>query len=965
MTTRLFLLLTFVFTAAVAAEPLSAPFPHEKSAIPVDPAVRWAAYDNGFRAAFLANQQPKDKVTLRLFVDAGSLFEDDDQRGLAHFLEHLAFKGSTRFPPGTLITTLQGLGLAFGAHTNAHTSFNETVYKLDLPDAKAETLAVGLRVMADWAGGLLIRPEDVESERGVILAEMRDRNTPDFRVWQASSQATFAGTRIPERITIGLERTVQAATAARLRDFYELWYRPERMVLSVVGAIDPTAAETAVRAEFATLAPKRAALPAPDLGTPEPGGDEVVMWHREAEAEDTNASVDEVQRAPRKTDSVEVRRVALLRQLGAQVVSRRLSDYAEAHPTGALISGEAYAYEWLELTIVGVNARARTGQSAAALELVATQRRSLMQFGPSAAELATAVAAMQSDLDTAVAQAGSRTNSGLADALYSTVRDGRVFQTPEQRRALLLPLLRAATPESVRDAWENGGGSIYTEHVAATVTGRDDLGAHGQADLDEAYKRAGHAELTPPATVAVAPWAYGNVPPTATVVSNNEAALGVRRVAFANHVQASLKQTDFQPGQVLLQVRLRLRGANGKELSADGKVAPRLPGLSDLINRALRSGGLGKHTARELRELFAASSIQLSGPDFSDDAALFTASCTPAELPRAAELIRAFIVDPAWRSEAEAQAKSAWLEELASVVTDVEAQVERRFTALIVGNDPARRPVQIDEAKSTDFAAAIRWFRPILTHAPLSVTVVGDIDRDAAQAAVARAFGGLGERWPLPAFTTATLAAAALPPTAAWPIQQARIDVPGVAAKAEVRVAWPTNDGYDVARNRRLGLLAQAFGERLRVRLREQLGQAYSPYAFRSASDAFRGFGFIAAVAGVPPERADDARATILAIAADLHDHGIDDALLAQVKTPTVKGLAARRQRNDYWLSSVLERLPEQPFRLDWAAAMEADYAAITAAELSVLAAQYFDNDKALTVTGVCVGTPASVPRKD
>jgi zinc protease len=134
------------------------------------------------------------------------------------------------------------------------------------------------------------------------------------------------------------------------------------------------------------------------------------------------------------------------------------------------------------------------------------------------------------------------------------------------------------------------------------------------------------------------------------------------------------------------------------------------------------------------------------------------------------------------------------------------------------------------------------------------------------------------------------------------------------------------------------------------------MGEAYSPFAWREASSAYRGFGFLAAQVGVAPDLAEQARLAVLAIAADLAAHGVDDQLLAQAKTPVVKSLAAQRQQNQYWLGSVLSRAAAQPFRLDWAATMEADYDAITAAELSDLAKRYLDNDRAFQVVGVCLG---------
>ena len=181
------------------------------------------------------------------------MVEREDEQGLAHYLEHLAFNGSENYPPGKLTEQLQAMGIGFGSHNNAHTGFEETVYKLDLPDAAPETLAIGLTVVSDYAGRML-QPAEVENERGIILAEMRDREGPGIRTWRVLYDAVYNGTNIGQRFPIGLKETVEAVTPELMRAFYERWYRPANMVLSVVGAVDPATAEQAVIAHFSDLA---------------------------------------------------------------------------------------------------------------------------------------------------------------------------------------------------------------------------------------------------------------------------------------------------------------------------------------------------------------------------------------------------------------------------------------------------------------------------------------------------------------------------------------------------------------------------------------------------------------------------------------------------------------------------------------------------------------------------------------
>ncbi|MBA2481986.1 MAG: insulinase family protein, partial [Planctomycetes bacterium] len=889
------------------------------------------------------------KLTIRMLVQNGSLSESDPQRGLAHYLEHMAFNGTTHFPPGKLITTLQSLGLAFGAHTNAHTSFDETVYKLDLPDAKEPTLATGLQVMADWAGGMLILPEEVEKERGVILAEMRDRNTPGYREFLATARTRYAGLIIGERPPIGVSDTIAKADVELIRSYYDDWYRPDHLVVVVVGAIEPQKAIAGIESSFAALTNRSPVRERPSIGTVKTGTD--FLCHHEAEDDNTAVSIELVRPTPHPHDTVELRKLYLLQELGERVLNRRFTDYAEKNPEGPILGGGSYSYQWMDVFIAGVQAQCRPGKALEAVRLIETERRRLMQFGPTPQELEIAVTRVRAQLDEAVAQAGTRTNPGLADGLYASVHNDQVFMSPEQARDLMAPWLASATPAEVvaaeRAAWEPGAG-----HLMIAVVGRDDLGADGMQSTRQAYEQASTAHLDPPEVRTASVWAYGTVAGRGTVVQDTTTQHDIRQLVFANHACANIKRTDFQPNQVILQVRLEM------------PPQPRTPGLSELTSAAFMAGGLGKHSAQDLREIFAGTSAQVGGPSFSEDAAVFSGGCLPKDLDVCLQQLRAYITDPGWREQAEIRAKSAWLQELAALVTDLDAQVGRTFQFLAVGNAPQRRPVTIDEAKGASFAAARPWFQPVLEHAPLSISIVGDIDLARAAELATTYIGSLGERRPHVVMTDphAPNVLANSPPI---PAGLHRIEVPGTNPRALVTIAWPTDDFYDVRQMRRLGMLAECFSERLRIKIREELGQAYSPHASRSASEAYRGHGYLNAVVGVAPERVEDARAAVLAIAAELAEKGVDDELLSHAKEPTVKNLASYRQKNGYWLGSVMARCRDQPFRLDWAATMEEDYAAITAAEVGDLAKRFLVNDRALQVVGVCTGPPADAAPKE
>ncbi|HEV8185394.1 MAG TPA: pitrilysin family protein, partial [Chthoniobacterales bacterium] len=235
---RLLLLLAISATSAPAktappAKPL--PFPHETSDLKPDPAAHFGKLKNGVRYVVLPNHEPKGRASLRLLVLAGSLHETEEQRGLAHFLEHMAFNGSTHYPPGTLVEFFQRMGMSFGGDTNANTGFERTVYLLELPRADDATLTEGLRVFRDYAGGLLLTEPEIERERGVILSEKRASDSVGFRTFVAQFEAMLGTTLLPKRIPIGTPEVITRAQRDRFTDFWNAWYRPEKIVVVVAG----------------------------------------------------------------------------------------------------------------------------------------------------------------------------------------------------------------------------------------------------------------------------------------------------------------------------------------------------------------------------------------------------------------------------------------------------------------------------------------------------------------------------------------------------------------------------------------------------------------------------------------------------------------------------------------------------------------------------------------------------------
>lgn len=235
----------------------------------VDPDLRKGTLENGLSYYVRANPKPEGRALLRLVVNVGSLQEEDDERGLAHFLEHLAFNGTENFAKHEIIDFLEGVGMRFGSHLNASTSFNETIYKLEIPTDDEAIVSKALLILEDWASGILFEAEEIENERGIVIEEWRARKGVGQRLMEKQLPLMYFGSKYVDRLPIGLVPTIESLSREQFISFYEKWYRPELMAVVAVGDFDAAEMEQSIRERFAdlknpTTAPERTDFPLKD-----------------------------------------------------------------------------------------------------------------------------------------------------------------------------------------------------------------------------------------------------------------------------------------------------------------------------------------------------------------------------------------------------------------------------------------------------------------------------------------------------------------------------------------------------------------------------------------------------------------------------------------------------------------------------------------------------------------------------
>ena len=433
---RLLLLVAASATVLIAASPVLAqaqvapsdPWAQATSDIPVDSSVRFGTLPNGMQYAVMRNATPPGQASLRLRIDAGSLMENEDQLGLAHFMEHMAFNGTTNIPENELLRILERLGLAFGADTNAATGFDQTFYQLELPRTNDETVDAALRIMREQVSEALMDAAAVDAERGVIEGEERTRNTPQSRVQKAQLALIAPGQRLSNRFPIGDLNIIRTAPRQRFVEFYHAYYRPNRATFLAVGDFDVDVMEAKIRAAFESWQPKGTEGPEPDLGTVQPRGPQTSILVEPGIQ--SSIQLNWVRAPDLDPDTIAERRSNLIRNLGLAVLNRRLGEISRQENAPFINAGASSSTLVDSLEIGGIVAGFNPGGWKRALETIEQEQRRLVQFGVSEAELQREITDTRTALENAANAAATRTTPGLVNGLLNAANSESVFTAP-------------------------------------------------------------------------------------------------------------------------------------------------------------------------------------------------------------------------------------------------------------------------------------------------------------------------------------------------------------------------------------------------------------------------------------------------------------------------------------------------------------------------------------------------------
>ncbi len=854
--------------------------------LPVDPAVTLGELDNGFRYAVRENRKPEKRAELRLVVRAGSVDEDEDQRGLAHFVEHMVFNGTRSYAGNEIVAYLESVGARFGADLNAYTSFDETVYMLQIPTDREDLLPEGIRILAEFAHAATLDAGEIEKERGVVLDEWRGGLGAGSRIRDRQLPVLLAGSRYAERLPIGKPEVIERCDPEAIRRFYRDWYTPERMALVAVGDFDAAQVVARVREVFGAL-PAAGSLREPADRAVPAAADTLFALVADPETRGASISLSRKRPAPEDESTRGAYRESLVRQAAASMFNARLAELARSEDPPFLGAGWG-ASRFGDTELPGLSARVVDGGEARALEALVREERRAVVHGFTESELERTRRDMLAGIEASWAERGKTPSAAFASEYVRHFVEDEPIPGIDAERAIWQAELPGITVRECNAAFTElaGAGGLVVSGARP-----ESAPAPGEEALRAVLREVARADL--------APWvdetADGDILPAGLapgeVVSRREiASIGVTELALSNGMRVFVKPTEFQDDTVLLE-GVAPGGTSMAEL-------PELPS-AEAAETIVGESGWGGRTPTQLAKLLSGKVASVS-PYFHERTHGVSGSSTATDLPVALELAALVMTSPNRDPAAFERVLARSRASLQHRAADPAARYMDRLVAINTRDDPRRRPMTAERLGEIDLDAALEFYRRCFaTPADFAFFIVGNVDPGALEADLARTLGAI------PAPRGGGRRNEWVDRSTGFPLSSVRETVyGGVEPRATTTLTFHSYRGEDPFEWHRLGTACSILERRLRDRLREDRGATYGVgvgFQFQLPGPSY---GRITVRFGSAPEDAALLAEEVLRTIRELRESGPTADEVAKEKELQLRELETNLERNGFWLGN-------------------------------------------------------------
>ncbi len=916
------LLLVSLFGSIVYAKPL-----------PVDPSIHQFKLKNGLTCWIKPHKTPPGKVSIWLHVGSGSLNEEENQRGLAHYLEHMAFNGSKNFPPDELIKYFEAMGLRFGQHQNAFTGFDQTTYQLAMPNVEDATIEKALICMSDFAYRLSLFPEEVKSEMGVIIEEKRARAGIQQRISDKRISLLFPGARIGERMPIGTLKVIKSATHDLLNSYYKTWYRPDLSTLIIVGDVDPAKMRKQIEAQFNDWK-----LPATTVTLKEVG---IVPYSTQrsgiiADPELKTAyisilSVSGGSRMP-TTDAY---RAELVQDLGNWILSRRLQTMIREGKASFQSGGASSGYQFKDAFICTAQVSGHPKDTRAMLtELTQEiQRGRVHGFLPQ--ELKQAIASTISGLERAVKAESTQDGRAIANKLNYNVTEGYLPMSAQQTLNLVKLLISNISLVEVNEAFKANYPTdkrmilaVLPENVKAyagakPVTDKAELLTIVQdTEKQQTTQQKGETEITKllPQLPTPGKWIKAGIDADVNVFSGT----------LDNGTRVHIREMDYKKNQVT--VRLTLTGGKIMEDIAT-------KGLTDAAALTFRQAATTNFSSTQIRNFLNGKNVGVSAAVHGDSVSI-TISGSPQDIEYGFQLVHLLLTNP----KLEASALQNWRKQFKMAYqqkqTIADARLGEELPKLLFPNTPRLFPMTPAEIDTITVEKAQAWLKQVIGNAMIEMAVVGDIKPDRAKELVSTYIGSLPKR----PNTKAALDARRkleIPQKAVSNI----VDIESIANRSVVLVGWRTAGWSNKREVQALKVATMVLENHVREDIREKRGWTYSSTVFHNPSKVYDNSSFMGVYFTADPDKAEKAMKVAADIVINFTKEGPSEKEMSVVKKQLFNVLDKTMKEPSFWVSKLAD-LDYHGSSLDYIKSIRDTYESFTPDEIKSVIKKYITDTK-------------------
>jgi zinc protease len=858
-----------------------------KAGFPADPNLRTGTLSNGIKYYIRKNSKPENRMELRLAVNAGSNQENDDQQGLAHFCEHMAFNGSKNFKKNDLVNFLEGVGTKFGAHLNAYTSFDETVYMLQIPTDNKETMSKSFTVLEDWAQGLSFDPTEVDKERGVVIEEWRLGQGADERMRDKWWPILFGGSRYGDRLPIGKKEILEKFKHETLIQFYRDWYRPDLMAVIAVGDFNPDEVEQEIKTRFSKIpaaksSKKRDTYMIPSFKEP-----------RFAVASDKEAAYTLVQmyymRHSAQNTTIGDYRRNLTHALFNAMMQSRISEVQKKSDSPFLFGMSAYQNfirnhdAYASIAVVSEN-----GIEKGLRALIAENER-VKRFGFTQTELDRKKKEVLKQMEKSYNERSKNESANYAGEYVRNFLSNEPIPGIEFEYELYKKFIPEITLDEINKlaaGWITNGEGLA---IIVTAPEKEGVKLPTTDELKKIWTDATKDNVTAYVDNAPDKPLIEEEPTGGKVfLTKDMADIGAVEWTMRNGAKVIVKSTDFKNDEILISAF-----SMGGTSLYDIKDLPSAEAAADLVNNS----GLGAFSSTQLEKVLTGKICNVS-PSISTISEGFNGSSSVADVETALQMIYLYFTAPRIDDEGYntfMEQKKTMLQTQGSVPESVFMDTVRYVMS---GRSPRRQPETLAGLKDINRDRALAIYKERFSDASqFTFVFVGKIDMEKFKPMVEKYIGGL----PAPKVKETYADEGIRYPQG----KNEKLIKKGTAPKAMVNIMYTGDFNWTPENRLKARALSMLANIKLRENLREDKGGVYGvgcgvrPEHYPvSRFQTYIGF-------GCDPNRADELIKASFEVIDGIRKNGCEAVNLQKVKETLKREFESDSKENDYWLSLI------------------------------------------------------------